>query len=75
MSRWQWVKTKEIMPPPNRTVSVRAGGSIFFAAYSPFTRQWVWCLPGGKEERIDEPPEWFCDMEWLAKHRLTAYRK
>ena len=63
-----WVFTWRVEPPANKVISVRFGSSVMFAAYSPVVRQWYHVYPGG-EERIEEPPMWFCEEEWAANHQ------
>jgi hypothetical protein len=45
-------------PPTGQTLMVRSGSTVLFAAYSKFTG-WTWVIPGGHEERIAEPTEWW----------------
>ncbi len=67
-----WVFTLRVTPPVNQVVSVRFGGSVMFAAYSRTLRQWFHVFPGG-EQRIDEPPMWFCDDDWSKTHEREDF--
>ena len=48
---------------------VRFGATILDATYFPVLDQWLWLQPGGIEEKISEPPMWFCDDEWAKTHQ------
>ncbi len=54
-----WVSTLRIPPPQNKTVSVRFGASVCFAAYSVLRRKWF-LVAGSYEEEIAAPSLWFC---------------
>jgi len=70
----KWVFTVRVEPPSNEVISVRFGGSVMFAAYSPALRQWFHVYPGG-EQRIETPPMWFCSDEWAATHQREDFRE
>ena len=64
-----WVSVWRIPPPANEVIQVRFGASICFAAYSRVLKQWF-MVANGKEERIEEPPLWFCrDPEYSKTHQ------
>lgn len=55
-----WVTISRVPPPTGKTILVRFGASIFFAAYSKWADQWFMVCPGGHEEKIEPPSIWFC---------------
>lgn len=50
-----WVFTVRVPPPHNKTISVRYGSSICFAAYSP----WAGWYMADTNEKLAPPPLWF----------------
>ena len=67
----RWIFTWRVQPPVNTTVSVRFGSSVCFAAYSKLLEQW-YLIANGSEEKIDEPPLWFCEDEYAAEHQRAG---
>jgi hypothetical protein len=63
----KWVLTAQVEPPEDKTVSGRYGGSVCFVAYSKLSG-WRMLLGGGLTQKIEEPPEFFCEDEWAAAH-------
>ncbi len=55
-----WVTTWRVPPPANKTISVRFGSSVCFAAYKPLLDKWV-MIAGGREEEIAAPSLWWCE--------------
>lgn len=66
-----WVRPWKVRPPANQRVMVKDHGSYFDAAYSPLWDRWTWLIPGGREEHLAGPPEFFwCDGEWASANRI-----
>jgi len=63
-----WVFTARVEPPVDKTVSVRFGASVMFAAYSSIWREWF-MVAGSYTERIEEPPMIFLDKEYVKEHQ------
>jgi hypothetical protein len=53
----------------NQTIMVRFGSVVFDAYYSKWRKQWFMLMAGGREEKIAEPPMWFCDDEYAREHQ------
>jgi hypothetical protein len=68
----RWVFTYRVEPPANKTVSARFGSSVVFAYYSKLLERW-YLIAGGTEERIEDPPMWFCEDEWAATHQRKDF--
>lgn len=62
----KWILAFRVDPPAH-VVSARTGGSVFFAAYSRWLRQW-YLVANGSEEIIDEPEMLFLDEEYASDH-------
>lgn len=52
-----WVSTALVQAPLNATILARFGSNWVFCAFSRFGG---WKLVGGTQEKIAEPPEWWC---------------
>lgn len=65
----RWVLTWRVAPPVNETIMVRFGAVVFDAYYSGRRKQWFMLLAGNREEKIAEPPLWFCDDDWAREHQ------
>ena len=64
----EWVPTSQIEPADlEGVVSGRFGAAAMFVAFSSVTR-WLLIIPGGGEEKIEEPPLLFLEPVWAALH-------
>lgn len=54
-----WVTTLATPPPVGKTIMVRFGASIFFAAFSNLFG-WQMLAPEGRTENIEDPTLWWC---------------
>ena len=66
-----WTLTFRVTPP-NEVISARFGGSVFFAAYSKWLRQW-YLIANGTEEKIEEPQMLFLDEEYVREHPSNRF--
>lgn len=61
-----WVFSFRVQPP-ERVISVRNGGNVFFAWYSRALRSWLEVFPGG-EKPISEPQMLLLDEDYVKTH-------
>src|SRR5438477_7422824 len=66
-----WTLTFRVIPP-SEVVSARFGGSVFFAAYSKWLRQW-YLIANGTEEKIEEPQMLFLEEDYVRTHPSNRF--
>jgi hypothetical protein len=54
-----WISTALRKPPTDRVVMGKYGASVIDVGYCRVLNRWYWVIPGGHEQRIEEPPLWW----------------